>query len=89
VLEINTSPALKSPISYLSQIEIVSQSWGYWAPAIYYAAIFINFLFCIWLLDYGCDAGWGFDLSAILSISAMFIPIMIGVPAIWLLSKSG
>jgi hypothetical protein len=71
------------------QIEIVSQSWGYWAPAIYYGAIFVNFLLCIWLIDYGFDSGWGIDLTLLLSISAMLVPVMIGVPAIWLLSKSG
>ncbi len=83
------NPALKSPISYLSQIEIVSQSWGNWSPAVYYAAIFLNFLLCIKIYDYGVDAGWGIDFTLFLSISAMLVPIMIGLPLIWLVSKSG
>ena len=89
MINLTGNPVLKSPISYLSQIEIIQQNWGSWAPIFYYAAIYINFLLCIWILDHGFDAGWGMDLTLFLSISAMFVPIMIGFPLIWLASKAG
>ena len=89
MINLNGNPILKSPISYLSQIEIIQQNWGSWAPIFYYAAFFINFLLCIWIIDYGFDSGWGIDLTMLLSISAMLLPVIIGLPLIWLISKSG
>jgi len=78
------SPLLWTPpIRYANQFDMAYQNWGFWGMVLFYPVLFLNFLSCIKIIEYGIESGWGQDLIYLLTFSAMFLPIMIGIPLIW------
>jgi hypothetical protein len=86
-LSINATSGFIAPIRYASQFDMAYQNWGIIGMILYYPIIFGNFLLCIKILEYGLESGWSDSTIFFLYLSAMFIPLMIGIPAILTLQR--